>query len=421
MFGKASAKIVLIIFFLPFFLSAQKKGFLEFSGRCLQQFKPIKDARVSVYSGPTKVAEIKTSKSGQFMFDLDFGQDYKVVFSKSGSPEMYLLIQASKCPVDKKIFPSYEIDVSFFDFRDVEINDQAFRSPITKVVFDQKGIFKDDEEYLTAFFDNIFLSPSETKKNEELKILRESQELMALVKQEEERLASTNFNNVERLTDGSYFSFGNKPNPFKANSPSPVKKQNLQNKIKNQIELALYKEEKTNLGQANKSIKIEQEKEWIQAVYNSSQNQEDKKAREEKNKIIIALEQQAILKAKADELRRGLKHKSKIRTMNQSILNSEITSLLSSLGFKIKEQTKKSNGEVAHKESLDIKTMVGISTDKTEESTRTTWLITINSNGKEDLYKKEKYNFGLVYYFKNNRSISEKLYHESLAQYHIPR
>ena len=408
-------QVLISLLLLSFSSFSQKKGFLEFSGKCIKDYKPIKDARVSVYSGPTKIAEIKTTKNGQFMFDLDFGQDYKVVFSKSGSPEMYLLIQASKCPHDKPIFPSYEIDVTFFDFRDIEINEKAFQSPISKIIYDSKGIFIDDEEYLTAFFENIYDKPSEIKKKEELKILRESQELYTMVKMEEAKeIDEKNNNSSKEERNAVRNEIIYSQNKFTAFNDKPSKTSSAEN----EISLLLRKSDKQKLREINKYIKLENEKEFLNTISFLESNQSGSSI--ENKKIITALEQQAVLKAKAEEIKRGLKIKSRNKIINKGLLNNEINSLLGHFGLSKKQKELSANSSQETRE-MDVKTMVGITTDKTEEVLKTTYTITVNSYGKQDSYKTEKYNFGLVYYFKNNVNISEKKYHELLSQYNIPR
>lgn len=410
-----------IAFLFPISLYSQKKGFLEFTGRCIQNYSPLKDARITIYSGPTKVAEIKTPKNGQFMFDLDFGQDYKVVFAKSGCPEMYLFIQASKCPTEKIIFPTYEIDITFFDYRNAEINDLAFKKPITKVIYDSKGFFKDDEEYLTAFLSTIYNSENETKLNEELKILRQSQELLAIVKQEEEKEPSR-FIEEESPISIKHLYYTEKKNRASLKS-NPKANQASMKEMENegiaQLKLFAKKELKRNTDNQNKSVKIQAEKEFLENAFTSAVAQ--KKLNADYKKIITALEQQAILKVRANELKNGIKNKSKIAAINRGLQVLELNALINQVATRHKFKKQSSVYTKNAENKMQVKTMVGIVTDITEESMKTTWEIIVNSNGQSEKYKKEKYNFGLVYFYKNNISISENQYHESLAQYNIPR
>src|ERR1700758_1163541 len=129
----SKACLLIAFFLLPFAFFAQDRGYLEFAGRCVKDKVPLKGATISIYKGSTKVTELNTPKNGKFQFFLDFkGVDYKVVFTYPGCPDMYLMIYSSKCPLDKEIFPIYDIDVNFFEYGKPTINYANFKNPFTK-------------------------------------------------------------------------------------------------------------------------------------------------------------------------------------------------------------------------------------------------------------------------------------------------
>jgi hypothetical protein len=84
-------------------ISAQEKGYLEFSGKTVKNYKSLAGAQIKIFSGNTKIAEVSTGRNGRFMFDLELGIDYRIVFNSPGCVEMFGMIYSSACPSIKRI------------------------------------------------------------------------------------------------------------------------------------------------------------------------------------------------------------------------------------------------------------------------------------------------------------------------------
>src|ERR1700756_2411617 len=182
-------KLLYFLFFsfISLGIFSQEKGYLEFAGRCVKSRQPIKGAIVAIYKNGVKVTDITTGKNGKFQFFLDFGVDYKVTFTYTGCADMYLMIYASKCPADKSIFPIYDGDVPFFEFNNPTINYPLLKNPFTKIVYDGKKTFGDDEPYVKDFLEKLLIDPEEiNKKNVQLAIEKEKLEMEAKLKREAE-------------------------------------------------------------------------------------------------------------------------------------------------------------------------------------------------------------------------------------------
>ena len=161
-------KLIYLLFLIFYTLNifSQEKGYLEFDGRCIKNHLPLKGANVSIYKGNIKVTEITTGKNGKYQFFLDFGVDYKVTYSYPGSADMYLMIYASKCQANKSIFPIYDGDVPFFEYNNPTINYGVFKNPFSKINYDGKKAFTDDEPYVQDFLEKLYITPEEIKKRD---------------------------------------------------------------------------------------------------------------------------------------------------------------------------------------------------------------------------------------------------------------
>ncbi|MCE3279655.1 MAG: hypothetical protein K0S44_1846 [Bacteroidetes bacterium] len=155
--------VFLLSFSLPNDLNAQAPGMLEFSGRLVKDSKPLSGATVTIYRNSTIEQEvIKPGKNGKFRCYLVFGVDYKITFSYPGCVEMHLMVYTGKLPKEKNdMFPLYETEIPFFETNDPGIRVNKFKNPFTKVIYDGKKAFMDDEAYLAAFTKDLIIDQAE--------------------------------------------------------------------------------------------------------------------------------------------------------------------------------------------------------------------------------------------------------------------
>lgn len=434
-------------FILPFFLLiifasaqpvfAQDGGYLEFAGRSMKNQKPLPNSHIVVYKGPNKVADVTTGKNGKFMFDLEFGFDYKVTFSSPGCADMYCMIYASKCPPNKKIFPIYDIDVVFFEYGQARVNYQNFKNPFTKIIYDGNKTFKDDEKYVELFLKDLYIDFNEMKKLEEERLEKERQEkelmLAKLKKEEEEKHMKEQIALAEKKSKEEAEILRKKlEEQLKLEKEKEAKnvvsaKENEANEslVKEEINLTLKKEQQKIKEKQNKAIKTNYENDLLKLVAENEKHLKEKtfvaeKKDAEKNEVIEILKQEAITKAKASEVRFDKKVKAKQAILNSRILNHEMTGLVKTVAKNEVSTKVVSVKTFPAARNYKAKTMVGITTDSENQTFKNVYTINISEGNKKTIYRKEKYTWGLVYYFKDNIEIKEDQYFKELSQYNVP-
>lgn len=419
-----------------FSLSAQEKGYLEFAGRTIKDQKPLGGSHITVYKGSTKITDVTTGKNGKFMFDLEFGMDYKVVFTSPGCVDMYCMIYASKCPADKAIFPIYELDAPFFEFGKPTVNYENFKNPFTKIIFDGKKTFRDDEKYVEQFLKNLYIDPEEMKKIEEQKLEKEKQEKELLAKlrlAEEEKLRKEQIALAElkakEEAEMLKKQIEEQNRIEKENNAKNIvnTKENEANQalVKEEIKLTISNEQKKIKEKQNKAIKTNYENDLLKMVAeNEKQLKQSTFAKERKeaenNEIIEILRQEAITKAKADEIRFDKKIKAKQAILHSRILNHEVTGLVKTVAHNQASYRRASVKTFPEAKNYKAKKMVGITTDSENQTFKNLYTITVSEGETKTVYRKEKYSWGLVYYFKNDKEIKEEEYFKELSLYNVP-
>lgn len=426
---------ILIISFLGF---SQEKGYLEFAGKTIKNQKVLPGAHVTVFKGSTKVADVVTGKNGKFMFDLEFGVDYKVTFTSPGCVDMYAMIYASKCPADKEIFPIYDVDVNFFEYGQPLINYDNFKNPFVKVIYDGKKMFMDDEKYVEQFLKNLYIDAEELKRREELKLEKEKHEkeleIAAKLKmQEDEKLRKEQialaeqkaYEEAELLRKQLEEQMKLEKESKNKNNIAVKETEVNQSLVKEEINLTIKKEQTKIKEKQNKAIKTNYENELLKMVAQNEKQMKQssfvkEKAKAESNEIIEILRREAITKAKADEVRFDKKIKAKQAILNSRVLNHDMVGLVKTVAGN--EVSLKSGSIKKFPKANDYrqKKMVGITTDTENSSFKSTYTVHVSEGDNKTDYKKEKYSWGLIYYYKNNKEITEEQYYNELKIYNVP-
>jgi hypothetical protein len=429
----------LLVFFLltGSFSFAQDNGYLEFAGRCMKDQKPLTNSHIVVYKGPNKVAEVTTNKNGKFMFDLELGFDYKITFSSPGCADMYCMIYGAKCHPDKPIFPIYDIDVTFFEYGQARVNYLNFKNPFTKIIFDGKKTFKDDDKYVEQFLKDLYIDFDEIKKLEEEKLEKEKHEkelmLAKLKKEEEEKLRQEQIALAEQKSKEEAEMLRKKlEEQHRLEKEKEAKsvvntKENESNEsmVKEEINLTLKKEQQKIKEKQNKAIKTNYENDLLKLVAENEKQLKEQtftkeKKEAEKNEVIEILRQEAITKAKASEVRFDKKVKAKQAVLNSRILNHEMTGLVKTVAQNTLSEKIAAMKTYPETKNYRAKTMVGITTDSENETFKNVYTIHISEGDSKTDYRKEKYTWGLVYYFKNDKEIDEEQYYKELSLYNVP-
>ena len=417
--------LVILSFFLFCFsasISAQEKGYLEFSGRTVKNYKALAGAQITILSGTIKIAEVTTGRNGRFMFDLELGVDYKIVFNAPGCQEMYALIYSSVCPANKKIYPIYEIDVNFFELNQSNLNYNAFKNPFAKIVYDGNKRFIDEENYVENFIKELYYKPEMVQIQDEIAKTDEEKNniLSNKIKEEEERLlkeqqlltekkAMEEAERMKRLLAEKM-----KSTIVNVNKKEPDSK-DIQAKLKeDEVYLKISFERKKIIENQNKTIKKNVETNLLKSVAENERVLKSKSKYNLKidsdNEVISVLKREALAKVNSEDLRVSTKIKNKQLQLYEGIYQKEI---VSQLKIVVKNEKK-------HQSTIKKYPVVGITTDFIQYNFKSVYYIYVSEGNVKKNYRKEKYNWGLTYYFKNNKLINEQDYFSELKHYNVP-
>ncbi len=417
--------IVILSFLLIFFsasIIAQEKGYLEFSGKTIKNYKSLSGAQISIYSGNLKIADVTTGRNGRFMFDLELGVDYKIVFNAPGCAEMFALIYSSVCSPTKKIYPIYEIDVNFFELNQSNLNYNAFKNPFAKIVYDGNKRFIDEENYVDNFIKDLYYVPEQIPTQEEIAKTDEEKNtiLSNKLKEEEEKLLKEQqllaekkaMEEAERMK--KLLADKMKSTIVKASNKENETKDALLKLKEDEVYLKISFERKKIVENQNKTIKKNIETNLLKSVAENERGLKsknpDKIDKESDNEVIAVLKREALAKVNAEDLRLSNKLKSKQLQIYEGVYQKELFGQL-------KVAVKNEKNLTASTKKFPV---VGITTEFEQHSFKSVYYIYVSEGNVKKQFRKEKYNWGLTYYFKNDKPINEQEYFNELKYYNVP-
>jgi hypothetical protein len=432
-------KLICFLFFsfLTLNILSQDKGYLEFAGRCIKGGQPFKGANISVYKGSTKVTDLITGKNGKFQFFLDFGVDYKINYTYPGCADMYLMIYALKCPADKAIYPIYEVDVNFFEYNNPTINYGNFKNPFTKINFDGKKTFRDDEPYVQDFLAKLYIDPEDIKKRDiKLAEEKEKKELEAQLKLKREaeekerqqqladaqRQAEEEAEHIKKLADEKSHTERQTVEPINI----ITKKEDKSNKsmASEEVKLTIDKEKRNIKEKQNKAIRATYESDLLKIVATNERTEKEAQFKKDKVKVqttevIETLRKEAEVKARSEQVIFDSKVRNRQVILNSGIKNKEMLTLIRQSAF-----NDRSNRSVLIKtfpEARNYKPagLIGISSDVEKGTFKTIYTYNISNGNDKIIYRRESYTWGLNYYYKNDKEMDEQNYLKEIAQYNI--
>ena len=431
------SKLLYFLFFglISIGLFSQERGYLEFAGRCVKNHQPVKGATVAIYKGSVKVTDVSTGKNGKFQFFLDFGADYKVTFSYTGCADMFLIIYASKCPYDKSIFPIYDGDIPFFEYGNPTINYPNFKNPFTKINYDGKKTFGDDEPYVKDFLDKLLIDPEEiNKKNVQLAIEKEKIEMDAKLKREAEekerqqqladaqRQAQEEADRIKKLADEK--ARADKKNNEAKNTVAKQETEPEQSMATEEVQLTIDKEKRNIKEKQNKAIRATYESDLLKIVATNERTQKEGQFKKDKTKaesaeVIETLREEAEVKARSEQVVFDFKMRNKQVVLNRGIKNKEILTLIRQSAFNTRDAKAASIKKFPEASTYKPKGLVGISSDVEKGTFKTTYTYNISNGTNKTTYRRESFTWGQNYYYKNNKEINEQDYLTEISQYNI--
>lgn len=408
--------------------SAQAPGLLEFEGKTVKDGKPLSGATVSVLRGGTvEYQSVKTGKNGKFSFSLPFGVDYKITFTYPGCVDMHLMIYTGKVAREKNnIFPLYVTEVPFFETTNTSVRLTKYKNPFTKVIYDGKKAFIDDEAYLAQFTKDLLIDQEEQQRLLAEKAAKEKAEkdkLLAAEKakkdaaekarlEEEARLAAE----AKALADAREKAAELARMKEEANKIKP-EDQTMETEA---IRLQREKEAKNQLAKQNKEIKTNYENDLLKMVAENERIAKQKAFSKQKqetrtNTVIMQMRKEADVKAKSDILREQQKQKKIQLLANQQQKNSEMRKLVEAAAFaerSVRISKQKTLPDVKGYTQKDPPNFAVTVDDGMVKTVRTT---TVTQGKKMDIYRKETYFWGTVYCYKNNIEITETTYNKEIS------
>ncbi len=408
---------------------SQAPGMLEFEGKTTKDGKVLSGATVTVYrNGTIEQEKIKTGKNGKFSFSLVFGVDYKIAFSYPGCVDMHVMVYTSKLPKEKNnIFPLYVIDVPFFETTNTNVRIAKYKNPFTKIIYDGKKGFMDDEAYLAQFTKDLLIDQEEINRLLAEKAAKEKAEKDKLLAAEKAKKDAEEKAKLDAIAKAAYEARLEAEAKERAaelarlkeaanNKEVPVD-QSMETEA---IRLQREKEAKNAIAKKNKEIKTNYENDLLKMVAENERIAKQKAHNKQKqnartNTVIAQMRSEADVKAKSDKLREEQKLKKKELLANQQQKTNEMRKLVEAAAFaerSVRISNQKTLPDVrtyTQKESPNFAVTVEEGMIKT---TRTT---TVTQGKKLDTYRKETYFWGTVYCYKNDIEIDELVYNKEIA------
>jgi hypothetical protein len=432
--GAIKHTLLLFVFLSFFFLQesfAQAPGMLEFSGKAVKDNKPLAGAVVTVYrNGTVQQEQLKTGKNGKFRLYLVFGVDYKITFSYPGCVDMYLLVYTGKVSKERSdLFPLYQTEIPFFETTTSAIRLSKFKNPFTKIVFDGKKAFKDDDAYLADFTKDVLITSSEQatllaekkakekeekdKLEAELKAKKEAEEKAK--NDLEEKLLAEQKAREEALVKAAELA------RLKRESENQQQNEN-QSMETEAIRLQKEKEAKALLAKKNKEIKTNYENDLLKMVAENERTAKQKdfsknKQQARANTVIEQMRRENDLKGKADKLIEEQKLKKKQLLANQQYKQVQMRKLVEAAAFA--ERSVRIGNQKSLPDTKDYKTKPQPNVLVTiDDGVFTTIRTTVVTQGKRlDTYRKETFFWGAVHCYKNEIEIPQTQYNVEIAYY----
>ncbi|MGZ4040438.1 MAG: OmpA family protein [Bacteroidia bacterium] len=155
---KGLLSVILCLF--SYVLSAQDDGFVDYqvTAKMLGTGSPAADANVTIYADKKEIRKLKTDKNGRLKVELDYGPEYKIVFTKPGCVTSYMLLNSNVPEKKKVIIAGFGQDVIFIERMNTQNTDtMRYRYPFTKWAYDlTENKFKEDLGWVEEFKSGIF-------------------------------------------------------------------------------------------------------------------------------------------------------------------------------------------------------------------------------------------------------------------------
>lgn len=154
------------LLFFTIFLSLCSYGQITIIGHNKLNNNPITSTSIFIKENGVVTRTLTTGKSSDFMFKLEYGKNYTILFQNPKSSLMYMEVFAADVPEDKWSYKMiHELNVAFFDKTDEDIDTSVLKEPFQKIIFDGRNRMVNDSTYSNDFNARVikFHQPTDTR------------------------------------------------------------------------------------------------------------------------------------------------------------------------------------------------------------------------------------------------------------------
>jgi len=191
-----------------------------------------------------------------------------------------------------------------------------------------------------------------------------------------------------------------------------------------EVQLTIDKEKRSIKEKQNKAIRSTYESDLLKIVATNERKEKEGQFTKNKDKAMVSevietLKKDAEVKARSEQIVFDFKMRNKQVVLNRGIKNKEMLTLIRQTAFNERDAALASIKKFPEATSYKPKGLVGISSDVDKGTFKTTYTYNISSGTDKTVYRRESFNWGLNYYYKNDKEISELDYLKEIAQYNI--
>ncbi len=343
---------------------------------------------------------------------------------------MYLMVSTGKLLKDKNdIFPLYVTEVPFFVTTDESVRVAKYKNPFTKIIYDGKKGFMDDEAYLAQFTKDILIDATEQAKVLADKLAKEKAEkdkieAEAKAKKDAEEKARKDAEEKllaeQKAKDDAVAKFSELA---RLKAESEKEKINDNETMETEaIRLQHEKEAKGVLAKKNKEIKTNYENDLLKKVAENERMAKQKALNQQKqesrsNTVINQMREETDLKAHVDKLREELKLKQRKALENQQFKINQLRKLVEAAAFAERSVRISNQKTLPDIKGFSRKELPNVGVTVDDGIIKVTRTTTVTQGKQLDTYSKETYFWGGVYCYKNNIEIDETLYDKEISFY----
>jgi hypothetical protein len=411
---------------------------LDVTGAVKKAGKRLENATVTVYKNSKQVDQFTTSKDGVFELKLDYNSSYILEFAKAGHVSKKMEFTTSTPP--EKIaegFDPFEFEISLFD-NNPKLNTDILKQAVAKVFYDSEQAYFDfDQAYSNQIADQMAeLEEQLLAIQEEEDLAKQKADAEALAKQKADAAAqkiaeeAKKKAEIEAKKQAEADALAKKKAEEeatrkaaedakkKAEADALATKQaedTAAKKIAEEEATRKAAEEAKKKAEANALAKIQAEADAL--VKKKAEVEAARKQAEEAKK---KAEADALAKQKIDEEAQKQVAAKALFQQQQAIQQSTTNQQpeTNTIQQEIDKAVKLSDEERSREflSELAQKYPEGVTVESFQEANRVITRVIVNRNNIANEFKKVKYNWGGLYFFKNNTSITQGLFDQETKQ-----